>query len=223
MYDKNHKLISFVPVKYQNDSKVKKPSSGEYESGILCQECDNSILGSYETYGHNVIYGGTFKQGKKPICHNTVEADLTILNCRNIDYSKLKLFYLSLLWRASISSRPMFKAVDLGTKYTDRIRQMLHTQDPGKDTEFVIVAFTWVKDKSASKDMLLSPRLFKIGYKYMYVLPISGFFYFIYITPDSCHEKLFDYRLKEDGSMRTIGFPKGLFWDFIFKYTGVKR
>ena len=124
MYDKNHKLISFVPVKYQNDSKVKKPSSGEYESGILCQECDNSILGSYETYGHNVIYGGTFKQGKKPICHNTVEADLTILNCRNIDYSKLKLFYLSLLWRASISSRPMFKAVDLGTKYTDRIRQM---------------------------------------------------------------------------------------------------
>jgi hypothetical protein len=56
------------------------------------------------------------------------------------DYSSFKLFHLSILFRASVSSNPMFRAVRLGV-HEDRVRKMLLAQDAGYEWEYSILAF----------------------------------------------------------------------------------
>ena len=223
IYDEKHKLISFTPSEYQEDKKVKTPSSSEYEGQLLCEECDNKLIGQYESYADKTIYGGNFGKTKAPDCQKLRSQDLLLLQCKNLDYTKLKLFFLSILWRASISSRPMFSEVNLGDKYTKRIQNMLIEGDASNDTDIAIVALTWSLDNKAPRDLVISPRLSKSGGKFMYLFPISGFLYFFYVSPDSCHKDFQDYRLKEDGAITFIEIPKGYFWKFVFNYTGVSK
>lgn len=48
----------------------------------------------------------------------------------NFDYDKLKLFFLSVLWRAAVSSHPFFKRVDIGP-HLEIIRKAIIESDPG--------------------------------------------------------------------------------------------
>jgi hypothetical protein len=47
-----------------------------------------------------------------------------------LDYAMFKLFHLSVLWRAGVSTREEFRNVKLGS-HEDVIRQMLLRDDPG--------------------------------------------------------------------------------------------
>jgi hypothetical protein len=53
----------------------------------------------------------------------------------DLDYAKLKLFQLSLLWRAGVARQEFFAKVDLG-EYAETLRQMLHSSDPGSSADF---------------------------------------------------------------------------------------
>jgi hypothetical protein len=57
---------------------------------------------------------------------------------KDIDYSRFKLFVLSMLWRASVSSQPFFARIQLG-KYEPIIAEMLRNQNPGNFDEFPVV------------------------------------------------------------------------------------
>ena len=48
----------------------------------------------------------------------------------NFDYRSFKLFHLSVLFRASVSSLPTYEAVSLGP-HEERIRMMIRARDPG--------------------------------------------------------------------------------------------
>ena len=56
-----------------------------------------------------------------------------------VDYDKLSLFVLSVLWRASISSHRFFKNVSLGPEFEERVRQLLLSRNPPGPAEFSIV------------------------------------------------------------------------------------
>jgi len=57
------------------------------------------------------------------------------------DPSSLRLFYLSVLWRASASSRPEFSAIKLPPEDEERLRLMLVAGDPG-DPAFYPISLT---------------------------------------------------------------------------------
>ena len=61
--------------------------------------------------------------------------------CLRVEYNKFRLFQLSLLWRAGVSSRAEFNSVELG-EHVDRLRDMIIDRDPGEPGEYgcVIVA-----------------------------------------------------------------------------------
>lgn len=71
------------------------------------------------------------------------------------DYSKFKLFHLSILFRASVSSLPTFRGVNLAT-HEDRIRRMLITEDPGKEWEYPILAFAVLNGRGEVERRLIS-------------------------------------------------------------------
>jgi len=78
---------------------------GVYDKHILCQDCDGK-LGELDDYALNVCR-------RFPKEHSFGSDGM--FEMRNIDGDKFATFILSVLWRASISSRPEFRKVSLGS------------------------------------------------------------------------------------------------------------
>lgn len=98
---------------------------GYYEK-LLYEECDNK-LGRYDEYGIEVF----LRRNTVPF-PNTDQAYLI----HNVDYAKLKMFLLTLLYRASITSRPEFSLINLGVQYENQLRDIIIKDNPGNDDDF---------------------------------------------------------------------------------------
>ncbi len=226
LYDEKHKIILFSPYeRARGEGYIKKPSTGEYESEILCAECDNNILGLYENYARKAIYGGHLPEKESPVCENFVnQHDIHFTTCKNISYSKFKIFLLSILWRASISSRPFFSDINLGP-HEEIMRKMIYDGDPREVDDYPIFFMTYVNDKSIPKGLITQPSQIrtKSGHR-MYVFIIGGMIYMFYVN--SKNHKLPEYVLSEtikpDNTMNIIHIPEDKGWNVILGYYGLK-
>jgi hypothetical protein len=79
--------------------KVKKLiPTGFYDSNILCEKCDNQIIGNLESYSSIVVGGGKGKAEMYPIFERRInQLNQKYLQLINIDYTKFKLFLLSIM------------------------------------------------------------------------------------------------------------------------------
>jgi hypothetical protein len=110
----------------------KRARSGIYDSGILCAECDG-VFSPWENYAQELL---NFELSHfQPVLSNGAPVAFT---CEIFDYSKLKLFFISLLWRASISTHPFFQKVDIGP-YEARAKALISAKDPGDPMEFGVL------------------------------------------------------------------------------------
>ena len=89
---------------------------------LLGQCCENK-LSAWETYALGLMWNRTHEVGVDHGDHYVFRAD----------YAKLKLFYLSLLWRMGVAKHEVFSGVQLGPKHTDRLHCMLRDSDPGRE------------------------------------------------------------------------------------------
>ncbi len=133
-----------------NNPKLNKINrSGVYEGGLLCQQCE-SLLSKYESYASDVFYGSKV----------TARVNLTykflsehLLKINNIDYLKMKLFFISILWRCHISKDEAFKNVNLG-KIAEKIRLMVLNGIPGNAKEYEIKIIIYQIPEIPSKSMI---------------------------------------------------------------------
>lgn len=155
IYDQHHKLNKFAPAEYVlGNRRIERPSSSEYEADILCKDCDGDIIGSYETYGRLALYAEINESADGPIPeHGVTETGIPVTRMTNLNYQKFKLFLLSILWRASISTRSFFQDVKLGP-YEDQIRRMILEDNPGRAEDFPILIMSWLADDSMSHDFV---------------------------------------------------------------------
>lgn len=102
---------------------------GEYDQTILCMQCEALFNTNWDDYGIKFFQGSS----QWPLHVST--AALFYYEISQFDYKKLKLFFLSLLWRAHVSTRPFFERVDLGC-LAARAHEMLQLDDPGAPEEF---------------------------------------------------------------------------------------
>lgn len=115
----------------ESNSWTKPAQTGEFDKTILCTHCDNSILSDYEGYTKKFMFDK----------HNGVEQKENITVVKNINYSKFKLFLLSILWRASITNRPFFEEINLGDEHEERLRKMIYEGNALKETDYAIIMF----------------------------------------------------------------------------------
>ncbi len=113
---------------------------------LLCSDCEQHLNDEYE----------------KPFLKQwTVDSPLPDSMARDsihvacYDYTKFKLFHLSILFRASVSSLPTFQEVNLGN-HEERIRDMLLSGDPGRDSEYPIIAFVVLNKHGKVERRLIS-------------------------------------------------------------------
>jgi hypothetical protein len=104
MDDDNRGLIMF-----SNNRVEHGKMGGEYEL-LMCRSCE-SLVGKYDNYGVRFFRGELWKRYDK-LNETTIPNDIHILG--GVDIKKLRLFIISVLWRAGISSRQFYENVDLG-------------------------------------------------------------------------------------------------------------
>lgn len=122
----------------------KKTPNGSYDMDILCRTCDNK-LGDYDDYALN------FVKKTRLLAHPSGK----FWTADGVDQSKLKLFCMSYLWRASITTREEFSGIDLGIKHETRIRELLLSGDSGTPDQF-----TTIFSKFSNADEMIGAIMF---------------------------------------------------------------
>jgi hypothetical protein len=121
------KLVSNTP-----DTYPKKSPIGVYDKQILCGDCEH-IFSPLDDYACKLLIE-TFSE-KFAITYNgkTIGYKLD-----KIDYNKLKLFFMSVLWRAAASTHTFYSRVTTGP-YEEQLREMIISGDPGTPELFSVI------------------------------------------------------------------------------------
>lgn len=103
---------------------TQKVPKGVYDATILCGECERRFS-AWDDYGDELFMKSWDSFTK--MFHNGRHIGYEL---PAFDYARLKLFVVSVLWRASVSTHPMFYKIDLGPREAV-LRQSIQNADPG--------------------------------------------------------------------------------------------
>jgi hypothetical protein len=108
-----------------------------FRETLLCNECEQFLNKTYEQFFHRLWCkdGGLLPA---VLSQEWYEFDIK-------DYAKFKLFHLSVLFRASVSSLPVFAQVRLGP-HRETIRRMILDETPGREVDYPIYCMALFKN-----------------------------------------------------------------------------
>jgi hypothetical protein len=112
-------------------SHPRKSPIGVYDF-ILCDGCEKFFF-DVDDYAVRVLL-----QRRESVIELRHEGEIVGYEVRDFDYSLLKRFFMSVLWRASVSTHVFFQKVSLGP-YGPKLLEMLNANDPGKPDDFAVV------------------------------------------------------------------------------------
>lgn len=144
------------------------PQLGEYDAGILCGDCDQK-LGKLDGYAIQVCRSFPKLAVKSGAFYEMPD----------VDGDMLGKFFLSIIWRASISKRPNFVEIDLGP-YNDVVRDMIFSEAPLASSTALQVALERLESIHLDAAGLFSiPRPSGLGGRNGYGFMLGGFRVFV--------------------------------------------
>ena len=147
-----------------------------YDKYILCRKCENERLASVEKYADRVFYTVTPPADNFAVNFKINPESIRYIHLENIDYRKFKLFLLSVLWRAHVSTHAFFKQINLGPLATE-IKQKILSEDPGPDTDIKIYVCGLQINRSTFYKVVGNPRAVVTAELEWYSFLINGFVY----------------------------------------------
>jgi hypothetical protein len=108
---------------YSNPAATEAHRQDGFKEYLMCEVCDGGIIGTLENYASK-----QFRRDDSPLSQVPSNGFLW----SDLDYAKMKLFTISLLWRMSLSIHGWFGHVRLGSKHEEAMRLMLLKGDPGE-------------------------------------------------------------------------------------------
>lgn len=111
-----------------------------YDNEIVCHDCEHSIFEPLDDYAIKVLRDkqGLFEQVTHPRDKDT---KLYVFN--NIDKTKLRKFFASVLWRVSVSKQLELRSLSVGSYYEQEIRDDLYL---GGDVDYIDVFVFFLTD-----------------------------------------------------------------------------
>jgi hypothetical protein len=186
IYDSKHRAIAFNP----RAPDVRQNIQKGLRSRLLCENCEGII---------NTHYESTFKRFwfDDESLSKAMQGTGRIVK---VDYASFKLFHLSVLWRASLSTHEAFKQVAIGKEHTERIRQMLLDKDPGPVWQYPILCEGILGPNGPSTNLFVSPQRSQYQRHRVYQFTFCGcrWLYFISSQPVNSAERL---GLKDSGEL----------------------
>ena len=131
---------------------------------LLCESCEariNTYERKFKTYWYD-----------SPGLPRKMDLSRERFRMSGADFTSTKLLHLSVLWRAGVSQ--LFRSVSLG-RYSETIRQMLLTEDPGPPECFPVFATVLVKsDGTVTHGLVTEPLRLRFGHSHAYSMCYGG-------------------------------------------------
>ena len=121
-------------------------------------------------------------------------------------YERFRLFHLSILFRASVSSDPTYAAVKLGG-HEDNIRKMLLNNDPGETWQYLLIGYAVIHDKTHEVVNLIAQPERRAFDKVNCISMIYGGVEWWTTVVSHRTKELEELALKSDGSMSIMAVP----------------
>ena len=128
----------------------KRSLTGIYDEELVTLDGE-AFFNKPDNYAYKVLIQNRNKL--EPWLENGKEVGVQLID---YDYHILKIFFLSLLWRASETQRGEYNQVSLGP-HTEKIREMIINGDPGTPEEYSVVLFRFNKEPALEKGTILFP------------------------------------------------------------------
>lgn len=215
LFDDKHRIFE-VLLKPNSQLKNKTRQSGGYDKNLLCDDCDNKVLGSLESYASLALYGGI----ELTIDRRSNPNSSAYINIKGIDYQKFKLFLLSIVWRASISNLPIFQNVKLGG-HESIIRKKIFTNSPGVSAEYPCAIFTHLHNPKIPNQIIAEPGCIINGDQQTYAFLIAGNLFVFFTYTDVQTEWVQHCTVKENGEMNIIQMSDSLSAKTVNKFIGM--
>lgn len=221
LYDEKHRLRKFdIGGLQKGVTKVSKPPTGVYEKDLLCQDCDNRLIGQNETYVSK-LYKNLLDKNEKIECKKVKnEHGINFIEISNIHYKKTKLFLLSILFRTSISKFEEFEVVNLGP-YEERLRKIIFEEIETSDLDLQISIMKF-PEGSEYGSFIVSPSSMKVDHTRVYTLIINGYLILYFLKANSISKTLEEIRLKQDNTLSVLEIPENQVEEFVLNYVGLK-
>ena len=131
----------------------KKSLIGIYDPNLVCHDCERRFH-PWDTYAVELLLADY--EEKNYVNDHTGKRIIYIF--QTIDYAKLKLFFLSVLWRAGRSTHEFFRNLDLGP-HELVIREMILRNDPGDATTYSVVVKRCVGEEEVRRRCSARPEI----------------------------------------------------------------
>lgn len=165
LYDEKHRFIEVVDMLR---GRVTRGQKG-YRERLLCSECE-SLVNRYERHARRLFV-------------DPLPAKVSRLRRthHNLEYARLKLFFLSVLWRASISSLDVFKHVELGP-HEERVRQAILRGDPGPPEVYATMIWVLNFNGEQLRDFIVEPTHMRVEGRKCYRFVMGGFVILMFVA-----------------------------------------
>jgi hypothetical protein len=171
LFDASHKTSL---VNLDDIERFKRPSSGIYDSGILCANCDNAIISNLENYGKTVLCDDeTFKDFFKS-SDTFINGGLKCLTLNN---------------------------VDLGLLHSEAIRKAIVNGDSIAEDKYEVAIVGIENLPDLFTNTINNPRKIKKGLNTYFVVLINGLYFLYNISPIDKSSFLIKSSLKANGQM----------------------
>ena len=114
-----------------DNAQAKKIPIGIYDRQILCEACE-CLFASWDHYGQE-FFARKRRDWRSLSIHGH-----PVYEIHDYDYASLKLFFVSILWRASVSGQDFFKRVSLGP-LEDTAKRLIAEATPGSADDFSVL------------------------------------------------------------------------------------
>lgn len=169
---------------------VEYSQSGFWDETILCSECE-SLFDSWDAHGFKAL--GNPPGNNDPDCS---EADFQTFVLKDVDYSKLKLFVLGTLWRASVTVHKFFEDIDLGP-HEEVIATLIRNGLPGPMEQYPIVIRRLIRQRY--EKVIFTPRTCKSENTDVCVLYLPAIKFMVWLNTRPLSRELAQTALKPVG------------------------
>lgn len=156
---------------------------------LLCERCEQR-LSVWERYMSLVLNGGV-GLGVRRVENR--------LHLSELDYRKLKLFQLSILWRASVSTLSVFGQVALGP-HEERIRLLLLAEDPGPFNKYGCIMFILMHQDELLQELIVPPTWARLLEQKAYRFVFGGLVFLYVVSSSRTADIVSTHFLQQDGT-----------------------
>jgi hypothetical protein len=166
------------------------------------------VLQAFEDYGKKVLFDGNNKLHEFQydyIKDTSLGCDYHLF--KNIDYTKFKLFLISIFWRASISDRIFSDEVKFGKETNEIIRKMLIEKDPKTPEEFCTILY-FMNEPKLTNNLMTNFKKIQVNNTTRYVFIAGGLIFNFFSKRNDIPENHKPFIFSENGELKVYNIPK---------------